>query len=97
MSAKASKVQNVDDPFLIEAIAAVEALEIAINCGFRDIILEGDALTVIKRFLNSEEDRSTIAYQTEEGRMKISNFLKCKIQQCPRSCNEAAHFLQNLF
>ncbi|XVF49222.1 hypothetical protein PTKIN_Ptkin03bG0251300 [Pterospermum kingtungense] len=92
-NAKASQIQNVDDPFLIEAFAAVEALNFATDCGFKDIILEGDALTIIKKLLNHEEDRSALAHQVEEGRLKISNSLKCKIQHCPRSCNEAAHHL----
>ncbi|XVF58184.1 hypothetical protein PTKIN_Ptkin07bG0043300 [Pterospermum kingtungense] len=93
MSAKATKVQYVDNPFLIEACTAIEALEFASECGFRDIVLEGDALTIIKRLLNSEEDRSAIAHQVEEGRTLIPNFLKCKIQHCLRNCNEAAHYL----
>ncbi|XVF65582.1 hypothetical protein PTKIN_Ptkin09bG0260100 [Pterospermum kingtungense] len=93
LDAKAARILEVDDPFLVEAQAAVAALEFAADCGFRRIILEGDALCIIKRLQGCNEDRSLIGNQIEEGRSRISNFHHCKLLHCSRECNGAAHGL----
>ncbi|XVF87834.1 hypothetical protein PTKIN_Ptkin18bG0152500 [Pterospermum kingtungense] len=96
MCAKTATIKDINEPFLIEAHAAVEAMDFALNCGFHEIILEGDALGVIKRLQSSNVDRSMIPHQIEEGRMKMSSFSHSKLQHVPRTSNEAAHQLAKL-
>ncbi|XVF87470.1 hypothetical protein PTKIN_Ptkin18bG0122500 [Pterospermum kingtungense] len=96
MGAKAKRIQNVNDPFLIEALAAVDALEFASDRGFKEIVLEGDALSIINALQRPTEERSFIAHQIEERCAIISGFIQCKLQHCLRNCNEVAHQLAKL-
>ncbi|XVF16613.1 hypothetical protein REPUB_Repub10bG0047200 [Reevesia pubescens] len=49
MAALSENAQHVYNSFTVEAVAALRALEFAIEMGFRRIILEGDSLTAIKK------------------------------------------------
>ncbi|XVF58906.1 hypothetical protein PTKIN_Ptkin07bG0103500 [Pterospermum kingtungense] len=67
MGAKSSRVQFVSDPFAIEAIVAKSAKEFASDLGFTDIILEGDALSIIKDINDVREDLSPIGVILKEA------------------------------
>ncbi|XVF40421.1 hypothetical protein PTKIN_Ptkin01aG0112300 [Pterospermum kingtungense] len=96
MGAKASRIDNMNDLFLVETYAAIKALELAFKRGCKETTLEGDALCIIKRLQSSTEDRSILSHLTEKGSKKITCFFKCEIKHCPRNCNEVVDQLEKL-
>ncbi|XVF48507.1 hypothetical protein PTKIN_Ptkin03bG0196100 [Pterospermum kingtungense] len=93
MATKAARIPNMDDPFMIEARAAVVALEFAKDCGFREIVLEGDALSIRKKLQNDDHDLSPLGHIIDEGRLLKGLFSNCSFCHCMRKGNEVAHFL----
>lgn len=60
--------------------------------GFRDLIVECDALIVIKTLKLDSKDRSTIGNIINEIK-RIPSFLNLSFQFPPRNANEVAHTL----
>ena len=60
LGAYASKKTGFVDSFMVDAKAVVCALEFAYEMGMRNIILEGDALTVLKKLQIRESNLSPI-------------------------------------
>ncbi|XVF38353.1 hypothetical protein REPUB_Repub20aG0094100 [Reevesia pubescens] len=67
MAALYGVVSHVANPFIIEAMAACHALIFARELGFNKIILEGDALTIIKKMQTDNKDLSPIGVLIEEA------------------------------
>ncbi|MBA0851078.1 hypothetical protein Goshw_012703, partial [Gossypium schwendimanii] len=61
--------------------------------GFQDLVVEGDALTVIKKLKSELVDRSTIDNIINEIQRKIFSFVNLSFEFTPRKTNEAAHAL----
>lgn len=53
MGSKIVTIHEATDPFIVEATATVQALEFASNLRFQKIILEGDALSIVKMLKNN--------------------------------------------
>ncbi|XVF09245.1 hypothetical protein REPUB_Repub07fG0075500 [Reevesia pubescens] len=85
------KRTHVGNAFLAEALAARSALELAHELGFTNIVLEGDALGVLKSLKNSEPDLSAIGTIVEEARRFLSLFHNCEVCHVNRWKNQAAH------
>ena len=66
-----SCVKDIIDPASIESLAAVKALTFAKDMGFRQIILESDALAVINKINHASPDLSMIGNIIEEARVRI--------------------------
>ncbi|MBA0676972.1 hypothetical protein Goari_018405 [Gossypium aridum] len=56
-------------------------------------MVEGDALTVIKKVNYSEKDKSTISALTKECKERVSRFEAADFGYVPRQANEATHGL----
>lgn len=61
--------------------------------GFKEICVEGDALTIIKGVTATGEDRSCISNVIKAVQNKCANFTKITFRFVPRSANTAAHTL----
>ena len=59
MGAKASNFLCFNDPFFAESKAALCALEFALEMGFQNIEVEGDALSNVKQLQDSKTNYST--------------------------------------
>ncbi|MBA0802995.1 hypothetical protein Gohar_013247 [Gossypium harknessii] len=59
--------KNIPDPTTAEARASFKAVSFAKELGFRDVCVEGDALTVIRKLKSAEKDRSTVARFVPRG------------------------------
>ncbi|XVF53923.1 hypothetical protein PTKIN_Ptkin05aG0139100 [Pterospermum kingtungense] len=68
-------------------------MELALDLGFNNIILEGDSLSVIKGITSREEDLSLSGNIIEVAKCKRARFQKCQIAHTGRDTNEAAHVL----
>ncbi|XVF59431.1 hypothetical protein PTKIN_Ptkin07bG0275300 [Pterospermum kingtungense] len=96
MGTKVAKIQNVIDPFVIKATAAIQAMEFARDLGFQRILLEGDALSIVSKLKSSSLDLFVIGFLIKEGREIAKLFQLCKIQHTPRSGNTVAHTLAKM-
>ncbi|KAH1128655.1 hypothetical protein J1N35_000033 [Gossypium stocksii] len=58
---KSVRNANIPSVFAAEAMACVQALDLVIYIGLKDVIVEGDSQTVIKKLQEEGDDRSEIA------------------------------------
>ncbi|XVF69502.1 hypothetical protein PTKIN_Ptkin11bG0087100 [Pterospermum kingtungense] len=93
MAAKAVNVHDVADSFTIKAIAVIQAMKFASTQGFRHVILEGDASSIIKSLNRADSDLSPIGCLIDEGRILTSCFHSCIVSHVSRQGNEVAHSL----
>ncbi|XVF64554.1 hypothetical protein PTKIN_Ptkin09bG0178000 [Pterospermum kingtungense] len=80
MGAKTAKVQNVYDPFEVEAKAAIQAMDFAYDLGFRNIIVEGDFLHTIQCLRRKSLNISSIRHLVDEGLEKAKMIQTCLFQ-----------------
>ncbi|XVF59312.1 hypothetical protein PTKIN_Ptkin07bG0265700 [Pterospermum kingtungense] len=91
LAAQAMCINGVLDSFFAEAYATFYALEFAAEGGFRSMIMEGDALTIIKALKTTKEDLSCISGVIEKTKALFSIFCQISFSHVCRSCNTAAH------
>ncbi|KAG8486435.1 hypothetical protein CXB51_019917 [Gossypium anomalum] len=76
-----------------EALACVQATQFGAESGFLRSDIEVDALSVVKKVNNEEEDRSEIrAYIIDAKRLK-KYFISCRFKHAERQMNKVAHHL----
>ncbi|XVF03903.1 hypothetical protein REPUB_Repub05bG0033500 [Reevesia pubescens] len=80
-------LSNMNNGFDVEASAAYKALELAHDLGFNNVLLEGDALSIISRLKLGGEDLSSTGLYIEETRALASTFSKCEFVHTARSRN----------
>lgn len=81
------------DAFVAEARACERAFCFALDMGFRNLILEGDSLTVIKKLTSNKMDRSILSPISQNIRSLERFFEKVSYQFVSREINRAAHAL----
>ncbi|MBA0633651.1 hypothetical protein Godav_024566 [Gossypium davidsonii] len=86
-------VEGVDDAFVAEARAYERVLILAKLKGFRRLIVEGDSLTVIKKPIKNEEDRSIIRPIVHNIHRLRQGFDEVSYKFVNRPFNAAAHIL----
>ncbi|XVF30550.1 hypothetical protein REPUB_Repub16aG0067600 [Reevesia pubescens] len=74
IGACALKIQHVMDAFAIEAMRATKAPEFAKNLGLPKVILEGDALSIIKKLSAADPDFSPIGPIVDEAKAMMHQF-----------------------
>ncbi|XP_016706908.2 uncharacterized protein [Gossypium hirsutum] len=86
-------VEGVDDAFVAKARACKRALILAKLKGFRRLIVEGDSLTVIKKLIKNEKDRSIIRSIVHNIHRLCQGFDEVSYKFVNRPLNAAAHIL----
>ncbi|MBA0667210.1 hypothetical protein Goklo_000327 [Gossypium klotzschianum] len=81
------------DPTTTEAKACLHAVIFGEEMGFRDLVVEGDALTIIKKLKSDSVDRSVIGNIVSEIQRKRLSFVTLSFEYTLRKTNEAAHAL----
>lgn len=82
------------EPFTGEIIACIQGTQAAINAGVGHLVVETDALEVVRAVLSNEYDLSSATHLVAELKSLLTwNFISWRIQQRPRSCNRVAHEL----
>ena len=69
MGTKAENVTLVDNAFTVEVLAMLQAMVFARDLGFTKMEIEEDALCVIKKMQNLENDFSPIGNIIDEARI----------------------------
>ncbi|KAH1107256.1 hypothetical protein J1N35_011024 [Gossypium stocksii] len=76
---------------MAEARACLQAVTMAEEMGFRDICVEGDALSIIRKLNSKEEDKSNVSSLIQDINGRRSRFRSLRFQYVPRKANSAAH------
>ena len=95
--AGAGNIRNVFDPLHAEAVAMKHAIEEAVRMGCLNVILETDATVLRQAMITEDYDEASIGALVKEMKsLALYSFQCCKIEVCPRSCNNLAHCLAAL-
>ncbi|MBA0875190.1 hypothetical protein Goshw_027687 [Gossypium schwendimanii] len=81
------------DPSTTEAKACLHAVIFGEEMGFRDLVVEGDCLTVIKKLKSDSVDRSVIGNIISEIQRKKLSFGTLSFEYTPQKTSEEAHAL----
>ncbi|XVF63951.1 hypothetical protein PTKIN_Ptkin09bG0128000 [Pterospermum kingtungense] len=84
LGAMAKEMVNVANSFVAEAFAVVHALEFVLELGLSNIILEGDALSILKGLRGTGEDLSEIGPVLETAKQKMNIFASCNLSHVRR-------------
>ena len=95
MGAMSKKLPFPLGPLEAEARAAEEGIALARDLGLNEVIIEGDAKTVMSALMNSDPQLtpSSIQKVVEGAKFRLQAFKSWQIRHVHRSCNLAAHML----
>ncbi|OMO99660.1 hypothetical protein COLO4_13164 [Corchorus olitorius] len=96
LGAIAGRLELVADSFQAECLAALKAITWAKDMGFNNIVLEGDALSIIRKVTASMPDFSPIGVYIAEIKVLSSSFVSCLFSHVHRDGNVIAHDLASL-
>ncbi|KAL4279896.1 hypothetical protein GQ457_03G032320 [Hibiscus cannabinus] len=82
---------HIASSFAAEAQAAINGLQLALDLGFRYVILEGDSLSVIKKLKSEKDDFSEISALIWDAKQLSRAFSLCQFRFTPRDSNKVAH------
>lgn len=81
------------NPHLAEAYAALHAVLLGLDMGLRKIILEGDALNVVKEINGDKEHWGRVGMIVTDVQKSLQRFESWKVVHTSRSTNQVAHCL----
>ncbi|KAK8553757.1 hypothetical protein V6N12_030740 [Hibiscus sabdariffa] len=88
---------HVNDDFIAEAKACASAVLFAIELGFRFVHVEGDSLTVIRKFSIDSMDKSIIQPIITYIKVKLQLFKRITFSHVGRQGNATAHTLARIY
>ncbi|KAK5845007.1 hypothetical protein PVK06_001158 [Gossypium arboreum] len=91
MRACSYPIGRTGDLTTAESKACLQAVIFAEEMGFRDMAVEGDTLTVIKKLKSDLVDRSVIGNIISEIQRKKLKFITLSLEYTLRKTNEAQH------
>ena len=87
------KLHQTYKPEEVEALAALKAVTLACDLGFRKAILEGDSLSLIKALKSTEDSLSPIGLLVDDVKRVASSFERLVYSHVKRNGNRVAHSL----
>ena len=87
------KLHQTYKPEEVEALAALKAVTLACDLGFRKAILEGDSLSLIKALKSTEDSLSPIGLLVDDVKWVASSFERLVYSHVKRNGNRVAHSL----
>ncbi|MBA0702798.1 hypothetical protein Goari_022480 [Gossypium aridum] len=78
---------------MVKVRACLQALQFAEDLGFRRILVEGDALTVIRKMKSTNEDKSVIGMVIRASKDKVETLEEIEFCYIPREVNAVAYGL----
>lgn len=79
--------------FAAEAVACVQALNLGVQLGLREVEVEGDSQSVIRKLQKKMNDSSEISVYINEALKLSLSFSLCVFLFTNREANKVAHFL----
>ena len=87
------KLHQAYKPDKVEALAALKAVTLACDLGFRKAILEGDSLGLIKALKSTEDCLSPTGLLVGDVKLVASSFEELVFSHVKRNGNKVAHSL----
>ena len=87
------KLHQTYKPEEVEALAALKAVTLACDLGFRKAILEGDSLSLIKALKSTEDSLSPIGLLVDDVKWVASSFERLVYSHVKRNGNRVTHSL----
>ncbi|KAA3458458.1 reverse transcriptase [Gossypium australe] len=93
LASKPKLHEKVASAFAAEALACREAVQLRVDMQKKDVIIEGDSLTVVKKCRNVSMDRSLIGSYIFDIQQMQSGFKTIQFEFISRSGNNLAHMI----
>ena len=87
------KLHQAYKPDEVEALAALKAVTLACDLGFRNAILEGDSLDLIKALKSTEDCLSPTGLLVDDVKRVASSFEQLVFSHVKKNGNRVAHSL----
>ena len=87
------KLHQAYKPDEVEALAALKAVSLARDLGFRNVILEGDSLDMIKALKSAEDSLYPTGLLVDDVKRVASSFERLVYSHVKRNDNRVAHSL----
>ena len=87
------KLHQAYKPDEVEALATLKAVSLARDLGFRNVILEGDSLGLIKALKSAEDSLSPTGLLVDDVKWVASSFEQLVYSHVKRNDNRVAHSL----
>lgn len=87
MAAGTYPFEHLADTMVAEARAYLSAVILLNELGFREVVVEGDSLTIMKKLRVHVEDRLAISVLIKEIRVRAQNFDSVEYNFIPRQGN----------
>ncbi|XP_052485099.1 uncharacterized protein LOC128040401 [Gossypium raimondii] len=84
---------NILSAFAAEVMACLQALNLGLHLGLREIKIEGDSHSVIRKLQAEEEDRSEIEAYIKDSKQLSLGFGSCAFRFIHRESNKVAHII----
>lgn len=91
ISARAFQIKHATDPLLVEALAARESLQLALELGINNILLEGDSQQLIRLIQTQAEDHRMVGVIVADILRFLAGFSVADLAFVKRSGNGVAH------
>ncbi|KAK5837175.1 hypothetical protein PVK06_012985 [Gossypium arboreum] len=85
---------EIANPFVAEAHARLQAIKLGLFMGLNKLEILGDSKTVIKKYQNTEIDKSNIGVIIRDIQHKKGRFQEIKFHFIPNTENFYAHTLE---
>ncbi|KAG8488566.1 hypothetical protein CXB51_016292 [Gossypium anomalum] len=82
---------RIPTTFAAKALACLQAVRMGLDLSYQRVVVEGDALSIIKKIQRNENDRSMLSPYIIDIKTLSKNFNKCRFRQMGRKGNETAH------
>lgn len=96
VAAMAKSMTFLTDPAMAEALAAWETVKFCFDRGWKNIILEGDALSIVLALRNSGQCCSAYGHVIEDTKVLLERVEPVAIKHINRSGNKVAHSLSQM-
>ncbi|MBA0818780.1 hypothetical protein Gohar_028141, partial [Gossypium harknessii] len=80
-------------PFAAEALACLQTIQVVLDLGYRDVVIEGDSRTVVKKLHAQNEDGSVISAYITDAKSLSEICDTCIFKHVLRKENGLAHLL----
>ena len=91
MASMADRFPLPHSTMVVEVIAAIKALKLAMELGHNSIILEGDSKIAIEAMRSGLPSLADYGHLLEEVKMLAEGFAAIEFSFVPRQCNTLAH------
>ncbi|KAK5818410.1 uncharacterized protein LOC108477907 [Gossypium arboreum] len=82
---------RIPTTFAAKALACVQAVRMGLDLSYQRVVVEGDALSIIKKIQRNENDKSMLSPYIIDIKTLSKNFNKCRFRRIGRKGNETAH------